>query len=383
MPNRIYVGTASDFTNVAKEYTTTQDGISLWDQVLTGLQQTSNLQEDYLQASTDYDISQAYSNYLQSQRQLQSASNLETGFKEQLESSLQSAYQTAFTQAKTSQAEGLADIQQQYQENVNAAETEFSELGEEMYGTSEQLFNYLSTYGSNIKGYENIDWSGNLEQQGIYTQDADGNLVLTEKGKDVMSIALLDTLALEDDTTISFERWLGEQDSDALENYRQHYDMFRSGFGIEPGTIARTEDEEQYRTLASEFAEFYEGEEQNFENYEQRADYYLSKGFGKEEGGIPAYNTAKALFVDNRNAITDKKAKIALNDIGISSKDFKLTTIGKKGRLINIPNNTKLTEVQSQTLKDLGFVETREGWTYFYNESNKGLGDTGSGGSRW
>ena len=246
MPNSLYTGTASDWANMFKEYSTTEGGISLWEQALTGLQQTADIQAQAVQASADYDISQAYANYLQSQRQISQASNLGTGFKEQLESNLQSSYQSAFGQAETEEAQGLYDVAQTYQEGVTNLENQATEIGETLSGLSNRVFEYLETYGSAVPGYEKINWAGNLEEQGVYTRDENNNLVLTEKGSNALSYALLNRLPIDETSSISFEEWLGNTYSDDLETYRQNYDILRSGFGIAPGTTAL--DTEQYES---------------------------------------------------------------------------------------------------------------------------------------
>lgn len=246
MPNSLYTGTASDWANMFKEYSTTEGGISLWEQALTSLQQTADIQAQAVQASADYDISQAYANYLQSQRQIAQASNLGTGFKEQLESNLQSSYQSAFGQAETEEAQGLYDVAQTYQEGVTNLENQATEIGETLSGLSNRVFEYLETYGSAVPGYEKINWAGNLEEQGVYTRDENNNLVLTEKGSNALSYALLNRLPIDETSSISFEEWLGNTYSDDLETYRQNYDILRSGFGIAPGTTAL--DTEQYES---------------------------------------------------------------------------------------------------------------------------------------
>lgn len=245
MPSSTYFsGGASDWTEHIKDYSTTQDGISLWDQVLTGLQQNLELQTQAVQASTDYDISQAYANYLQNQRQISQASNLGTGFKEQLESNLQSSYHSAFQQAQVNETQELYNVAQAYQDELTNVENQFAEMGETLSGLSNRVFEYLETYGGSIPGYGKINWAGNLVEQGVYRKDENNNLVLTEKGANVLSYALLERLPVDEKSSISFEEWLGNTYSDDLEAYRQNYDILRSGFGIAPGTV--TLDREAY-----------------------------------------------------------------------------------------------------------------------------------------
>lgn len=241
MPSNTYFsGAASDWTEHIKDYSTTQDGVSMWDQVLTGLQQNLELQTQAVQASTDYDISQAYANYLQNQRQISQASNLRSGFKEQLESNLQSSYQSAFQQAQVNETQELYNVAQAYQKELTKVENQFAEMGETAAGYAGRLFEYASQYGKYVPGYEDINWSGDLQGQGIYVEDDQGNLVLSDKGKNVLNYLLLNRVSIPgkteaDATSTSFEQWLGETYGDELSGYREYADMIRTGFGMEPG----------------------------------------------------------------------------------------------------------------------------------------------------
>lgn len=251
MPSSTYFsGGASDWTEHIKDYSTTQDGISLWDQVLTGLQQNLELQTQAVQASTDYDISQAYANYLQNQRQISQASNLGTGFKEQLESNLQSSYQSAFQQARVNETQELYNVAQAYQDELTNVENQFAEMGETVAGYAGRLFEYAGQYGKYVPGYEDINWSGDLQGQGIYVEDDQGNLVLSDKGKNVLNYLLLNRVSIpgkteSDATSTSFEQWLGETYGDELSGYREYADIIRTGFGMEPGETSF--DQEQFK----------------------------------------------------------------------------------------------------------------------------------------
>lgn len=292
MPNSLYTGTASDWANMFKEYSTTEGGISLWEQALTSLQQTADIQAQAVQATADYDISQAYANYLQSQRQISQASNLGTGFKEQLESNLQSSYQSAFGQAETEEAQGLYNIAQQYSENVTETENQFAEVGSALSSIDEQKINYLQTYGQYIPGYDNINWSGDLVEQGIYDLDANNNLVLTEKGSNIMSYALLNRISIpgetpEEASSISFEEYLKLNSEDDYNNYLQYYDIYRNAFGIAPGTVGFDQEQfeenrlEEWRknfeaVVPEELSEYYSGLDMTEEEYRNLTDKYTN-----------------------------------------------------------------------------------------------------------
>lgn len=323
MPSSTYFsGGASDWTEHIKDYSTTQDGISLWDQVLTGLQQNLELQTQAVQASTDYDISQAYANYLQNQRQISQASNLGTGFKEQLESNLQSSYQSAFQQAQVNETQELYNVAQAYQDELTNVENQFAEMGETAAGYAGRLFEYASQYGKYVPGYENINWSGDLQGQGIYVQDADRNLVLSEKGKNVLNYLLLNRVSIPgateaDATSTSFEQWLGETYGDELSGYREYADMIRTGFGMEPGKTSFDQEQfeenrlEEWRqnfeaVIPEELSEYYSGIDMTEEEYRNLTDKYtnIRDFYGVAEDTTDSNWTAKTFTIGDKEYTT-------------------------------------------------------------------------------
>lgn len=393
MPNSLYTGTASDWANMFKEYSTTEGGISLWEQALTSLQQTADIQAQAVQASADYDISQAYANYLQSQRQISQASNLGTGFKEQLESNLQSSYQSAFGQAETEEAQGLYDVAQQYSENVTETENQFAEVGSALSSIDEQKINYLQTYGQYIPGYKNIDWSGNLVEQGIYDLDANNNLVLTEKGKDLMNYTLLERITIpgeapEDYSSISFEEYLKLNSEDDYNNYLKYYDIYRSGFDIEPGTIARTEDEKNWRTQAVDLLDYFDGSVPEFDSYEEQYNYLLNSGLGVKNGYealtnlentletmIVRHKENRAAYVDDENVLKNQLTDLGFNEDSISfGADYNKNHDHKYYYTISV-SGTGLNDMQKHILEQLGFTLQRDNSYKYEKQATTGAKD--------
>lgn len=383
MPSSTYFsGGASDWTEHIKDYSTTRDGISLWDQALTGLQRNLELQTQAVQASTDYDISQAYANYLQNQRQLQQSNVL---FKEQLESNLQSSYHSAFQQAQVNETQELYNVAQAYQDELTNVENQFAERGETAARYAGELFEYAGQYGKYVPGYEDIDWSGDLQAQGIYVPDDQGNLVLSEKGKDALSYLLLERVSIPgateaDATSISFEQWLGETYPDDLSGYRDYVDIIRTGFGIEPGTTARTEDESEWRTQAADLLDYFEGEVPEFDSYEEQYNYLLDTGLGVEN----AYESLSVLE-DRLSALTPQKTlsniayiedeeglKKLFSDLGFNGKS--ITSFGRAyennsyGYRIEI-SNEDLNDIQRHILEQLGFTLNKNNEYHYFKKS--------------
>lgn len=381
MPSSTYFsGGASDWTEHIKDYSTTQDGISLWDQVLTGLQQNLELQTQAVQASTDYDISQAYANYLQNQRQISQASNLGTGFKEQLESNLQSSYQSAFQQAQVNETQELYNVAQAYQDELTNVENQFAEMGETAAGYAGRLFEYAGQYGKYVPGYENIDWSGDLQAQGIYVQDDQGNLVLSEKGKDALSYLLLERVSVPgateaDATSTSFEQWLGETYSDELSGFREYADILRSGFGIEPGTTARTEDESKWRTRAVDLLDYFEGEVPEFDSYEEQYNYLLDTGLRVENASEklntlqntlntlvvrqPVSSDFSRIYIDDPEALKTQFADIGIFEDNISF--YPKRGRNGKGYFVITISDDYLNDMKKHILEQSGFTVGKDG----------------------
>lgn len=345
MPSSTYFsGGASDWTEHIKDYSTTQDGISLWDQVLTGLRQNLELQTQAVQASTDYDISQAYANYLQNQRQLQQSNVL---FKEQLESNLQSSYHSAFQQAQVNETQELYNVAQAYQDELTNVENQFAERGETAAGYAGRLFEYASQYGKYVPGYEDIDWSGDLQAQGIYVQDADRNLVLSEKGKNVLNYLLLNRVSIPgateaDATSTSFEQWLGETYGDELSGYREYADIIRTGFGIEPGKTSfnqeqfeqtyedlyTTETIDKVQNISNKYtnsaaADSYSS---NFTSFKQELSYDVSNILDIDESNISIYNMTGISATKNSTI----QIIIKTDDLNDLAKNVLLNSGGKE-----------------------------------------------------
>ena len=374
MPSSTYFsGGASDWTEHIKDYSTTQNGISLWDQVLTGLQQNLELQTQAVQASTDYDISQAYANYLQNQRQISQASNLRSGFKEQLESNLQSSYHSAFQQAQVNETQELYNVAQAYQDELTNVENQFAERGETAARYAGELFEYAGQYGKYVPGYEDIDWSGDLQAQGIYVPDDQDNLVLSEKGKNVLNYLLLNRVSIpgkteSDATSTSFEQWLGETYPDDLSGYREYADIIRTGFGIEPGKTSfnqeqfeqtyedlyTTETIDKVQNISNKYtnsaaADSYSS---NFTSFKQELSYDVSNILDIDESNISIYNMTGISATKNSTI----QIIIKTDDLNDLAKNVLLNSGGKEdGNKIRITLAAKGNEYTTyeQFFKDL------------------------------
>lgn len=266
-------GLKTPWTQVAKEYKESADSISSWERVLTGLQQSAQIQQETAARQADYDISQAYANYLR-QQQATKASTVDESFKNRLSQQLSSAYNQAFTKAKTTQAQTLANVAEQYQKDAQTAEKSFEEVGTALAKQHEYLNEYLAQVGETglSKIYKDVDWSniGDYRNSGLY-EFKDGSYQLTTKGKEIYKAALLNDITYtggnNQAVSTSYGRWLQETHPEAYENYVNYAEQLRSGFDIEPGTItydtkagsetARKIRLDEYREKATEYSKYY------------------------------------------------------------------------------------------------------------------------------
>lgn len=202
--------------SLVKEYT----------DLLSG-QYKSTVQTAAQQAS--YDISGAYANYLSRQRNIAAQGQLETGYKEELGSQLQSAYGTAYQQAKATQAEAVAEAtsayqqySQQFQEQIYSAAEKEATLQANIYKLAEEQAGLLDT------------------KLGVYTApDESGYVSLTDYGSELFKKYLL-----QDE---SFKQLLEDEGmTDELEYYLSNFQNLNEKlFGFTDTEFGVTEESRQ------------------------------------------------------------------------------------------------------------------------------------------
>jgi hypothetical protein len=135
---------ASELTQARKDYITEGYTVSDWENFLTGLQSTYSQVGQQVSEQAAYDISGAYANYKQQQLQLQMNQQLGAGFKEQVGSELQSAYESAFSDVKSQEAQTLSEVVSAYDKSIASAEEAYAKEGKKL----QQVSNVLDEIGS-------------------------------------------------------------------------------------------------------------------------------------------------------------------------------------------------------------------------------------------
>lgn len=224
------------------------EGVSQWERFfLQPLQQSYQTAQGQIEQQAGYDISQAYANYKQSQLNLLQNQQLTSGFKEQVASSLQSNYESTYNQARATELSNLVALQEEYN-------TDLAEENERLLGIGENL----ARLEEDIWGYTGAE---DVLASGYYTMK-DGNMVLTDLGKDVIQRVLYGTdnwTTTEDGETTTQTGWaetLREADPDLYDWYSQNRGLVNTIIGgLDANTMDWTaEDETRYQNRLTEQA---------------------------------------------------------------------------------------------------------------------------------
>lgn len=157
-----------------------------------------------------YDISGAYANYLKQQRNISSQGRLESGYKEEIGDVLQQQYQSAYGQARATQAQNVASAQASYLKNVQSYQETASKAATSYYESALKEAELRANIYRAAEEYANLESS----QFDIYNIDpTTGRYTLTDWGYEQLSSALLDKEG-------GFKTYLEEQKlTDELEYY--------------------------------------------------------------------------------------------------------------------------------------------------------------------
>lgn len=370
--------TNKDFTDWYKNYVAEGESVSLWEQALTGLQSAYQPQISAVQQTTSYDISQAYANYKKSQLNLMQSQQLGTGLKEQLTSGLGEKYQSAYQQAKTTEAQQLSSLASSYAEDVASIEEQFTQFGETASQLQKALFEYASS-GAGETTPSNINYDFNRafipESEGgleLYQQTEDGIYRLTKKGEEFYDKLLNQYITTYDKTTgervtTGFGDWLLENKeySDLGKAYAENPALYAEAFGGKNVSDLEVAKEEQSLYKANEaesvFAKKYEtyyNKNKEFESDVIRENYYtqLSKDFKILDDWKAGSDGLKSITNDLNNLLGLKA--FSGNKTGTQSYIYAETkgSYGNQSISLNINYPEKyLNDKQIEFLKSSGF----------------------------
>lgn len=184
-----------------------QDWLTSQTQVASSVYQT---QAQTAAEQASYDISGAYANYLKQQRNVAAQGRLESGYKEEVGEALEQQYQSAYGQAKATQAQNVASAQASYMKNVQAYQETASKAATSYYESALKEAELRANIYRAAEEYANLEES----QFDVYDIDPEtGKYTLTGWGYEQLSSALLDKEG-------GFKTYLEEQKlTDELEYY--------------------------------------------------------------------------------------------------------------------------------------------------------------------
>lgn len=183
----------SSFLKDILESEETQAAIQEYKDLLTGQTQLATQQyQTTAQTAAEqasYDISGAYANYLKQQRRTAAQGQLESGYKEEIGDVLQSQYQSAYSQAKATQAETTAAAQAQYVKNLTAYEQAAEKAKTQIFEAAQKKAGIQANLYRAAEDYSKLSES----KYDVYAQNTEtGKFELTSYGKELIRKGLLE-----------------------------------------------------------------------------------------------------------------------------------------------------------------------------------------------
>ena len=262
------------------------------------------------QAQTDYDVSQAYSNYKLSQRELMNTANLGTGFKQEYDSGLKSQYVSSYNNAKSDEATSLSDLSSDYYSNLADWSSNVENDAESYSAIELAAQNRAKSLYSLPEDYSFYDTTGNtktLENEGQYY--------------------LLNALYTTTDTGESFSDYLQNQDSELYDFYSENQNSFNEGIGVSGDTRSFDATNSSYITDLATEAETAAVDaygdsaksDTEFATQQEKLDYYTK------------VNESKGLYTGVKASITDISSGLSTPKTKINGKEYMLASTDTSG----------------------------------------------------
>lgn len=204
---------------------------------LTAAQQQYQQTAQTAATQASYDISGAYANYLKQQRSVAAQGRLESGYKQEVNDILQQQYQSAYSQARATQATTAAKAYETYlksAEQAYATQTENKAIVDKLV---KERASRAATFADLYNQYRNITNADLLESTeydpttGKYPvfaiDEKTGEYKLTDFGKDWYAEGFVGKVAFTDNKgetrALSFEDWLKESgDEKQIEEWQKY-----------------------------------------------------------------------------------------------------------------------------------------------------------------
>lgn len=191
----------SPYMTLQKEHLAKQAGVKKWEDIFL---QPYEQAAQQVQTQAAYDISGAFAQYKQAELSAMRNTQLGSGFKEQIASSLAGQYSTAFAQTKQQEASDIYTLQQQASKTLASEEAKLQETAKMYAGLEEAI---LEQHGIDIKQAQTSEKAvfgkdekgADIYGLGYFELQPDGSYAITERGRDFFDKALNKGLALTDE----------------------------------------------------------------------------------------------------------------------------------------------------------------------------------------
>lgn len=275
-------GTASDYAALIKEYQTKQAGVKKWEELFLQPYQTA---AEQVQTQTQYDISGAFANYKRAQLNTMQATQLGSGFKEQIASDLKSQYSSAYSQLRQEEAGALGEIQTSYLKTLAQQEENLMKQGEKFAALENKMFDFAGITQKQAESAYGAELGDEGTGLGYFEPAGDGTYNITERGMNfydrLLNLGLSTGEKDSEGNEIykSFRDYLLEQEETELfDFYTQNYDVIKQlTGGLKSGDVSYSKQDVMTKDIldwSSEYKDYIKATE--FESIEKKHEYLSS-----------------------------------------------------------------------------------------------------------
>lgn len=182
-------------------------------------------QSQAITSSANYDISQAYKNYLDAQRNISQNMSLATSVRENISESLKSQYEQQYALTKAEEASELTELTTAYNKDVSEQQDKLLKYGEKLNKLERSMYE-----AAGITDLDSIFTNVGAGGLGYY-ETKDGETRLTTRGQQFIDKVLNAGIDMGDGNVTQFADYLYETDPELYEFYTQNLGDVRSLIG--------------------------------------------------------------------------------------------------------------------------------------------------------
>lgn len=373
MANKPYymTGTTSGYAEYLKQYKNTDDGISYWESLLAAPTAQYEASVEQATKARDYDISGAYANWKQNQLKLLQSSNLGTGVKSEISSTLESQYKNTYAQAQQEYLTNVYSAYKDYLKSVNTAEEQVNTYAQLLSDVTPMALQYYAEQNEGVFGNDAFDYNKAFVPKdkggyGIYDYDPETmSYSLSDYGKSIYDEVFGGKVSTLDPKTgewsYNFKDWLGN-----LGGYEDFIKLYESNPKLVAGAIGGERASDLYYSSEEKASDYVKNvlSTKSYKIYDdfkddvEKAEYY--KNYDANQLNL---NKVNMLRVPNEiKTEVSKKAK----ELGIHEMDGDYFIKGYLQQSSKGRSKTDETKQREKQLNDL--------YEYMYHEYYKKTG---------